>query len=179
MSWRESPLEKSYIEKGVIIPTRNNVYEIFTKEAKDQGEQAEVGDYVKIGKDGEIYPNQREYFLKNHKKITSDKFGELFEQKESVVLAAFWEDFEMPVQELPEELRFLIEQKELKINTNNEDCYYEADIWGTHCQAGKDAAVVMHCMNRNKKGRITGSGFQFVERDIFESSYEKYVSKSL
>lgn len=172
-----SPLEKIYIEKGLIIHKGNNAYEIFTKEAKEQGEQAEAGDYVKIGQDEEIYPNQREYFLKNHKKINSDKLGELYEQKESVVWVAFWEDFQMPIEKLPEKLRFLIRQKGLKINSENAREYYEAEIWGTHCYAKKDAAVVIHRMVWDEQGEIADIGFQFIDRDIFEISYEKCVSK--
>lgn len=174
-----SLLEKIYMEKGLIVYKGNNDYEVFTKETKDQGERAKAGDYVKIGQEGEIYPNRREYFLKNHNKINFDKSGELFEQKKSVVWVAFQEDFEMPIQELPKELRFLTEQKMLKINTGNEACYYEADIWGAHCQARRDAAIVMHRIDHNDEGKITDIGFQFVERDIFENSYEKYVNQSL
>ena len=169
-----SLLEKSYIKKGMIMPTGSNRYEIFTKETKEHGEEAMAGDYVKIGCEGEIYPNKREYFLKNHKKVESEPSGELFEQKESIVWVAFWEDFEVLTEKLPEELKFLIERKGLKVNTGNEESYYEADIWGTHCYAKKDAALVIHRMERNDEGILTGVGFQFVEKGIFENSYEKY-----
>lgn len=170
-----SPLEESYLEKGLIIHRNDNLYEIFTKETKEKGELAETGDFVKIGQDGEIYPNKRDYFLNNHKKIQADMSEELYEQNKSVVWVAFWEDFQTPIEKLPEELRFLIRQKGLKINSENEREYYEAEIWGTYCYAKKDAAVVIHRKVRDDEGKIADIRFQFVDKDIFDDSYEKYV----
>ena len=41
----------------------------------------------------------------------------------------------------------------------------------------KGAAVVIHRTVRDDKGKIVDIKFQFVDRDIFNDSYEKYVSE--
>ncbi|MDY5001752.1 MAG: hypothetical protein SO122_04710, partial [Eubacteriales bacterium] len=62
------PVIDALIEDGRIIPHDDGTYEIMSLEAVNgSGQLARSGDYLKLDSSGNPYPNDREFFQKNHR----------------------------------------------------------------------------------------------------------------
>ena len=60
----DSAMEKQMISEGKIIVCVDGSYELFSREARQQGEKACTGDYFKIDSAGYPYPNKRDWFCR-------------------------------------------------------------------------------------------------------------------
>jgi len=153
---------KSLIEEGLILEREDGLYEIFSQEAiNGKGEIASANYYIKVDSAGKPYPNNPNFFEKNHKKVGVD----LYEQIPAELLAWTVEE------KLCEEMSFLIDNKKLYINEENKKKYFNAFLWGSNLSAPKDAVIVFYEVVRNKKGKITEVDFNFVRRDEFDKTY--------
>ena len=140
----------------------DGTYELFSREAAGEtGQIAKPGDYFKLDPAGSPYPNDRAYFESMHEHIGDDRYL----QKAPVLYA--WTADE-PVGEV---IRFLLDQGLLRINENDPERYFSAFLWGTTETAARDAAVVIHDVERNDKNEIVRVSFNFVDRDYFDGNY--------
>lgn len=158
-----SDMEKKLLREGKLKQYSNGIYEVFSREViSGPGEQACIGDYIKIDSNGFPYPNEKEFFMANHRHIESDRY----EQIPSPVDVWFWEDG------MCEEIQFLLDNKGLKINGKEESVYFSAPLWGTILSAAKDAAIVLYAVDRDADGKIRDADFNFVARDEFDKTYQ-------
>ncbi len=151
---------KELMEKGFLTQCENGQWRVFSQEA-EQGEVAQHGDYIKIDSNGRPYPNDREFFLKNHKAAGEN----LYEQIPHVL--EVWDSTE----EMCPEVKFLIKSKGLVINDKDEQKYYKAPLWGDILTAGRDAVIVFYSIERDTEGNIVDAEFNFVAREEFEKTY--------
>lgn len=150
------------IEEGKIREIDGGCYEIFSQEAVNgTGETARRGDYIKIDSAGFPYPNDAEFFLKNHLYLSGDDY----EQIPKPLLAWTVDD------NMCEEIEFLQKEKGLVINEESIEKYFSAPLWGSVLSAGKDAVIVFYRINRDENGLITDVDFNFVKREEFEKTY--------
>ena len=158
----DTPMIAALIEEGKMKYLGDGKYEIFSREVLGKtGEVCCEGDYVKLDSGGFPYPNDRDFFLKNHKPVSGDEYEQIPKP-----LSA-WDVKEPDC----EEIRFLKENKGLLINEASEDTYFSAPLWGTTLQAAKDAVIVFYSIDRDDSGKITDISFNFVARPEFEKTY--------
>lgn len=158
-----SPVEKQLIAQGKLRPLPGNRYEVFSYEAVNgSGEIAQAGDYIKVDDRGFPYPNLRDFFLANHRRLQ----GDLYEQIPKSLEAWTAEDGMCP------EIAFLVEAKGLVIDESDPARYYTAPLFGTLESAARDAVIVFYAIRRDDAGRITDADFNFVDREAFEQTYE-------
>lgn len=151
------------MEEGKIRKAGAGVYEVFSREAVgDRGEIAQDGDYIKLDSEGFPYPNQAEFFDKNHRHIR----GNVYEQLPKPLLAWTKED------EMCDEIRFLIEKKGLVLKKEEPERYFTAFLWKTLLCAGENAVLVFYRIDRDEDGNILDADFNFVERSEFERNYD-------
>jgi hypothetical protein len=150
------------ISQGKIKKLTDTSYEIFSHEAVNgNGELATKGDYIKVDSDGFPYPNKAEFFSANHKWIREDEY-------EQIPTALYAWTIQEP---MCEEIKFLINEKGLKINTDNPEHYFNAFLWGTKLSAAKDAVIVFYNIIRDKSGHLVDIEFNFVCRREFDKTY--------
>lgn len=148
-------------KQGLLKKIDKEHFEVFSHETKNgKGQIAKVGDYIKFDSSGRIYPNDKEYFEKNHKHIK----GDIFEQIPGEV--SFWTADE----ERCPEIDYLIKKKGLMIDINSVDKYFTAPLWGSMLSAGKKDVIVFYSIDK-KNGEITEVDFNFVEKDEFNNTY--------
>ena len=156
-------LDKLIVE-GKICDNGNGQYEIHSQETVKStigGEIAFVGDYIKIDSGGYPYPNNKEYFEKNHRHIEKD----IYEQIPRPLQA--W-DTKLA---MCQEIIFLIEKKGLTIHETSPDQYYEAELWETKEVAAADAMIVFYSISYDKEGNVLDCDWNFVERNEFNKIY--------
>ena len=153
------------ISSGKIIPRDNGFFEIMSQEAvrgnSGKGEVARTGDYVKLDALGYPYPNDAEFFCKNHKWIAENEYMQI-----PIPLDAWTVD-----EPMCEEIEFLICKKALEIHTDSPENYFSAMLWGTKESAARDAVIVFYNITRNESGRIIDASYNFVCRSEFERTY--------
>lgn len=148
---------------GRIKINADGTFEIFSREAVNgKGEIAKEGDYIKIDSEGFPYPNDAEFFEKNHKLIEKN----LYEQIQKPLYA--WSSQEP----MCEEIEFLIAKKGLKLNKDNPDKYFNAVMWSTELSAACDAVIIFYSISRDICGHITDADFNFVCRTEFDKNYQ-------
>lgn len=156
------------IQEGKIKKISNTQYEIFSQEAiHGVGQKASVGDYIKLDSSKQPYPNDKEFFLKNHKHIV----GNEYEQLPGPVY--IWQADEPMCQEV----QFLLENKGLIIDTEKEKDYFTAPLWGTTLSAAKNAYIVFYDIKKNNEGKIVDIDFNFVENKEFELTYNIFADE--
>lgn len=156
---KDSAKEKDMIGSGRIRPLDDGSYEVFSQEAVNgKGEHAQVGDYFKIDNAGFPYPNSKEYFEREHRKIGED----LYEQIPKELQAWSLKEGETP------EIRFLKENRGLVISED----HMEAPLWGSILSADPDAVIVYYSVQKNLEGEIQDIDFNFVARNEFEKTYD-------
>ena len=154
--------EAEMIAAGKIKLREDGSYELFSMEALgEKGQIAGPGDYFKVDSAGFPYPNKKAFFEERHVPL-----GDGWYLQKTQPIPAWTAD--MPADEV---IDFLIRENLLRIHPENPARYFTADLWGTEETAAKDAVVVIHSVERDDEGRITGVDFNFVERTIFDSTY--------
>ena len=158
----KNPVMDEFIRKGDVVEKGNGVYEIYSQEAVNgKGEVAYKGDYIKVDSSGKIYPNSKNFFEQNHKKIEEN----LYEQIPALLMAWTVEE------ERTEEIEYLIREEKLTINEQDEKKYFEAFLWGTLLAAPKDAVIVFYEIKRNEDKKIENVDFNFVQyKEFFKSA---------
>lgn len=157
-----SVVERELIKEGKIVQNGSGGYELFSQEAVNgTGEKAVKGDYFKIDSKGFPYPNDKEFFEKNHVHIQ----GDAYEQIPKPVLAWTKDD------ENSSEIDFLIREKGLVIDKDNPVKYFNAPLWGSMLSAEADAIIVFYSIDRDEEGRIVDVDFNFVAKDEFDKLY--------
>lgn len=152
----------------------NEEYELRSQEVKPEilerdgqkkeiwhGEKACAGDFFKVDKAGFPYPNRREWFLANHRRLE----GDTWEQLPKPLMA--WEVTE----EMTPEVQFLIDNKGLKLSPDTPEQYFGAELWGAWLSAASDAVLVFYSVTRDENGVILDADFNFVARKEFEATY--------
>lgn len=158
-----STKEKELICQGKIIYRGNGVYEVFSQESNNgEGQFAVSGDYIKIDSAGFPSPKTKEWFLENHKHIKGNKY----EQLPKELLA--WEYGE----KLTKEMKFLIKERGLYLNYENDNEFFGAELWGAYLTAPKDAIVIFYNVKYDEKGNVIDIEYNFVAKAEFEEAYE-------
>ena len=156
-----SAMEKQMISEGKIIVCVDGSYELFSREARQQGEKACAGDYFKIDSAGYPYPNKRDWFCRNHILLQEP---DLYEQL-PVQLKA-WELSEPE----SEEIVWVKKQGILWIQEGAN--YFSARLWGTVERTEKDSVILFYHVERDSAGQITDVDFNFVSGEEFQKSYQ-------
>lgn len=154
---------ESLAEQGKIKIREDGKFEVFSQEAKDDiGEIAHEGDYIKFDSSGAPYPNNAQYFEKNHRHLT----GEYYEQRSDAVYIWTYKDPMCP------EVQYLIDHKQLTLHEDDPKKYFQAPLWGTRLSAAKEAVLVFYRIEKDAQGNITDVQFNFVAGDEFRKTYE-------
>lgn len=157
-----SDVEERMIREGKIIRHTEERYELFSQEAKDgAGQIAKAGDYFKIDSSGKPYPNEKEWFEANHKKIGDGQYMQIPKELNA------WEVTEP----MCEEIEYLIAEKKMEIHPETPERYFRAMLWGSKLSAAKDAIVIFHEIRRDENHAIEEIDFSFVARSEFEKTY--------
>lgn len=155
---------KKLMEQGKICDLGEGRFAVYSQEAingKAGGEIGVAGDWIKVDGSGCPYPNDKEFFEANHRRIEGDTFEQI-----PKVLYAWNRKCEM----CPE-IRFLMETKGLKMNATSFEQYYSAKLWGTTEAAAADALIVFYDIQYKEDGSVKDAIFNFVARDAFEKTY--------
>ena len=158
----QSEKEMELIRCGKIKRRADGDYELFSQEATGEtGQIAKPGDYFKIALSGEPYPNERIWFERMHTHICGDWY-----EQQSIPLQAWTVD-----ESINDAIQFLLDQKLLKINTNDDARYFSASLWGTIETAAKDAVIILHNVEKNDESEIISVSFNFVAKNEFDKTY--------
>ena len=149
------------LKGGKIRRVDKTHWRVFSRESRD-GEEALSGDYIKIDSSGLPYPNNREYFLNNHRHINGDNY----EQIPQMLNAWSRKDGMCP------EIRFLQRNKGLVMNEDSEEAYFQAPLWGDILSVGREAVIIFYDLQYNLDGTVRDAEFNFVARDEFYKTYE-------
>ena len=120
------------LKGGKIRRVDKTHWRVFSRESRD-GEEALSGDYIKIDSSGLPYPNNREYFLNNHRHINGDNY----EQIPQMLNAWSRKDGMCP------EIRFLQRNKGLVMNEDSEEAYFQAPLWGDILSVGRETCSII------------------------------------
>ncbi len=154
-------MEKTLIREGKIRKTECG-YELFSREAVNgRGQRAKGGDFFKLDSEGHPYPNDREWFLANHRHLA----GDTYEQTPKPLEIWQAEDGEN------EGIAWLREKGRLILRKDDPERYFNAHLWGADLSAAKDAVVVFYGVDRNDAGEITDISFNFVAWEEFQRTY--------
>ena len=166
----ENPVLNDLEEKGLIKKGEENTWWIFSQEATE-GEVAYKGDYIKIDSKGRPYPNSREFFMENHRRLSDD--GDEYEQasKARYVWSLSFGD------EMRSEIQFLIKHKGLMINAEDEKHYFCARLWGDMQTTPKDSVIILDEIKYGEpdekgKRQIMDVVFWFVAFEEFQRTYQ-------
>ena len=159
-----SEMERELIARGRIRRDDAGRYFFYSQEAVNgEGELARAGDYFKVDGAGYPYPNDREWFLANHRHVSGDEWEQI------PVALEIWEAGDGA----HEALDWLLERGKLVIRENDRQRYFNARLWGADLSAAEDAVVVFYAIGRDETGSITHVEFNFVERQEFLRTYER------
>lgn len=162
-----SSKEEEMIAAGRIRRHEDGTYELFSQEALGEtGEIALAGDYFKIDSEGCPYPNGAEWFLENHRKTGENRYV----QRPRVLDA--WKAGDP----LAPEITFLLENEQLTLHEERPEQYFEAFLWGTKLNAGKDAVLLIRYTKRDEQGKIQEVSFDFISEKEFSQTYH-YVEE--
>lgn len=151
------------MREGLVRKLEDGTFEVHTVETEaGKGEIAQVGDYVKLDASGRPYPNEADFFEENHRHIDGNQYEQIPKERE------VW----MMGDEMCPEVEFLIEHGKLELHKEDPEHYFQGTGWGTKLTASSDAALVFYEIKRNADGKITDAEFNFVDREMFEKTYE-------
>lgn len=156
-----TPMEAQLIRKGTIVK-RGTGYLLFSREAVNgQGQKAKPGDFFKLDGGGYPYPNERGWFLANHRHLEGNRYEQIPQP------LAVWQ-----VQDGEHDLiRWLTEQGRLCIREQEPERYFNAHLWGADLSAAKDAVVVFYGVKFGPGGEIADVDFNFVAWEEFRRTY--------
>ena len=158
---QDSELECKLIKTGSIKLNSDGTYRIFSREAREQGEIAKKGDFIKLDElDGTQlpYPNEHFFFLSRHIRI-----DETDQYKQVSRPVSIWFNGDAPCPEI----QFLFKSKLLDID----DRSFKACVWGVSVIAPLDSVIVCYDIRRDEDGNIIDIDFALVDRKIFERDY--------
>lgn len=160
-----SKMEQMLIEEGVIRVTSTG-YELMSLEAiNGHGEFAVAGDYFKVNTtaDGKhfAYPNGKAWFETHHKHLNGNNYLQINKP------LSFWQAGD-PINE---EIKWLLDKGKLVLHEEDEMHYFNADLWGTHLSAARDATLIFYEIQRNSE-EIIDISFNFVKNEVFQATYE-------
>ena len=158
---KETSAELNLINAGKIIKLDANQYRLKSGESTDKGELATSGDFFKIDDDGNPYPNKRQWFLKNHRHIKANTYEQI------LTPVKIWK----ADSHLTEEIEWLIHNKLLKLNLEDNTKYFNAHLWNSDLSAPKNAILVLYSVKRDAEQKITSIDFNFVSYKHFQENY--------
>ena len=159
---QNTKLEQNLMNAGRLVRVSAEQYEVFSQEATGKhGEVAYVGDYIKLDTAGFPYPNKRNYFEKNHRKIGENEYEQIAQPLQAWCLGE-------PVDEA---IEFLLQHKGLKFDLESEERCFSAPLWGTQLTAKQDAVLLIYRVNRNEDDTIADIEYNFVAREEFSKTY--------
>lgn len=153
-------LEQKLVNNGQIIKHRG-YYEVYSTETTTSGEIAKDGDFVKIDKANNPYPNARERFLKHHRHLDG------YNYEQFPVILSSWQYGE----DEDDVIRYLLDSGKLIINPNSDDAFYQADLWGTTLRAKKNDIILIYDVKRDGQD-IINVDFNLIDKDEFEKTYQ-------
>ena len=157
-----SAMEQRMMREGKMRRHEDGRYEVFSQEAGNGGgEFAKTGDYFKVDSSSYPYPNKKEWFESNHKKIGDDEYLQVPRMLEA------WEVGEA----MAPTVDYLLRTGQLKLNEDDPGRYFEAELWGSMLTAPKDALLVIYEVLKNADGEILEVNFNFLARSEFEKTY--------
>ncbi len=160
----DSPLLEQLMQEKKVVQIAPGEYQVFSIETDGaHGQIAHDGDFVKLDAKGNVYPNDADFFLEKHTKVGEDAYLQKAQR-----LSAW--DVEEP---MCDEISFLIEHKGLVIDRKSRERYFSAPLWGTVLYGARDAVIIFYSITRDEGGLITDAEFNFVERGVFEQTYER------
>lgn len=158
----DSPVERELIASGRIKLHADGRYEIFSLESVNgQGEIARKGDYFKVDTSGYPYPNKKDWFEVHHQLIDGDEYEQLAEP------VSVWQVGD----DMCPEMQYLLDEKLITINTDDEQHYFHAFLWGAPLSAAIDAAIVIYSSECDASGEFIHVDFNFVAGDEFRKTY--------
>jgi hypothetical protein len=152
-------IAQKLMDAQLLLPLPEGVWEVRTREARQQGEIAQTGDYIKLDSIGMPYPVEKDWFESNHKQQEDG----LYLQKAQPTKA--WCTDEL----MCEEIRFLVNEDLLQWDRKTG---FGAQLWGTWQTAGPDAVIVFDEVKTDCDGKIQQVDFHFVASDEFAATYE-------
>ena len=157
-------MERKLLQEGAMRKHGDGHYELFSQEARDgKGQTAQPGDYFKVDViEGKHYPypNDREFFLKNHRHLAGDEYEQLGRPR------GIWQVGD----EMCEEIQYLLDNGKLTIHPEMPERYFQA-VQDTSLSAAKDATIVFYGIEKDADGKILDINFNFVARPEFERDY--------
>lgn len=161
-----SAMEQKMMQEGKMRRHEDGRYEVFSREAgKESGEFASPGDYFKVDSSSCPYPNKKEWFENNHEKIGDGEYLQVPRMLEA------WEAGEA----MTPTADYLLRTGQLKLNEEDPDRYFEAELWGSVLTAPRDALLVIYEVTKDADGKILAVDFNFLARSEFEKNYH-YVT---
>lgn len=159
-------VEAKLIEEGKIVVCDDGSYELFSSETvgAEHGQLAKVGDFFKVDQKGNPYPNDREWFLSNHKHISGDEYEQIPKP-----LEAWTAD-----QPIDDRIQFLIDSKGLVLNPNDPAKYFTAPLWGALETADAEATLIFYSVTRDDSGKVVDADFNFVMKEAFNDDATGY-----
>ena len=158
---KNTAVELHLISTGKIIKVDANQYRLKSGESTDEGELATSGDFFKIDGAGNPYPNKRQWFLKNHRHIKANTYEQI------ITPVKIWK----ADSSLTEEIEWLIHNKLLKLNPEDNTRYFNAHLWSSDLSAPRNAIVVLYSVKRDAEQKITSIDFNFVSHKHFQENY--------
>lgn len=154
----ENPLEDYFIKLGKLRKNKD-FYEVLTKETREnKGQIADIDSFIKIDRDGDIYPVKACDFEKNHKVISPNIYLETSKARK----AFRYDDLDDKI------ISYLKDKGFLEI-TDDPDKYFKARIDSFTVYGRKEDYLLIY--SEDKKGPCKYD-FNFVDKEIFQKTYE-------
>ncbi len=165
---KRSEMEMWLISQGKITREGDTYYlrstEVVNSDptGKAKGQKAKVGDFFKVDGEENPYPNEREWFLENHRIVNPE--------------ANIWEQMPKPLEawavgdEFTDAMQFAVDNGLITLNDQDLQHYFKAFLWGEWLTAPCDATVVFYSVTR-EDGVVTKIDFNFVIKSEVESNY--------
>lgn len=151
--------EQKILCYGTMFEIYNSQNRLFPKFAKN-------GDFFKMDEDENPIPMQREKFIKEHRHVS----GDIWEEAPKPILA--W----VPSKEIPGEIKFLIDNKGLTIQPENQEQYFKLRMKDEiYIVAPADTFIVFNRVSRDENGTITDVDFDFLSGSEFKKEYNYYT----
>ena len=152
-------LAQKLMDAHFLLPLPEGLWEVRTREAKEQGEIAKTGDYIKLDSIGMPYPVEKEWFEANHTRQEDGLYLQNAQMKKA------WHKDEL----MCEEIQFLVNEDLLQWDRKTG---FGAYLWGTWQTAAPDVVVVFDEVKTDDQGKIQGVDFHFVAQEEFHATYE-------
>ncbi len=160
------PVLSQLMSEGKLRKKEEGLYEVMSQEAflgeSNRGQLVREDDYIKINEDGYPYPNESEFFEKNHHHIAGDCYEQIPREY------AAWDLCEP----MCEEVVYLMREKGLVIDRKDPERCFTARLWDTVESAPEDAVIIFYDIFRDDSGKILDIRYNFIIRKEFENTYQ-------